>query len=154
MLIWTLESNRNFSVKSFYHFLVDGGICNPLYSLFWKIGCSSKVTLFCWLGWDNKVLTLTNLAKKGCNLQCATDTCVLCHRCPESVDHLLLKCNFIDRIWHFFKHTLGLLSHPHSTFEIRTTWIPSLHSQLRPPWSFSWFVAMLIFHFSVFCFFF
>lgn len=106
--ILTLESNRTFSVKSFCQFLVDGGVRSLFYSHFWKVGCPSKITFLCWLAWDNKILTLTNLAKKDCSIQCAIDTFVLHHRCLESVDHLMLKCDFTDRIWHFFKHNLGL----------------------------------------------
>lgn len=91
--IWTLESNRSFSVSSLYQFLSNGGFRYPLSYKFWKTGCPSKINLFCWLTWDNKILTLENLAKRGCN-QCSTDTCVLCHYATEIIDHLFAKCNF------------------------------------------------------------
>lgn len=61
-----------FSMRSFYLFLEDGGVLSPLYPLFWKVKCPSKITLFL----ANKILTLNNLAKKGCNTLCAKDTCV------------------------------------------------------------------------------
>lgn len=62
---WTLEKCGSFSAKSFYKFLIDGGMRSPLYSQFWKTRCLSKISLFCWLAWEDKLLTLTNLFKKN-----------------------------------------------------------------------------------------
>lgn len=112
MGIWNLESNRIFSVHSFYKYLIDGGMRNDLYPQFWKVDCPSKIFLFCWLANDDKILTLSNLAKKGCNLQQAFDTFVLCLKDSESTDHLLLKCDFTNRVWVLLEHVLKLHSHP------------------------------------------
>ncbi|KAJ0970594.1 hypothetical protein J5N97_018553 [Dioscorea zingiberensis] len=54
-----------FSVKSLYEFLVDGGLRCPIQHDFWGIACPTKVKLFAWLAWDNKLLTLNNLSKRG-----------------------------------------------------------------------------------------
>lgn len=64
LFIWTLEKSGSFSIKSFYKFLIGGGIHYPLYSHFWKSKCPSKITLFCWLAREDKLLTLSNLSKK------------------------------------------------------------------------------------------
>lgn len=131
---WTLEKNCSFSVRSFYNFLVDGGMRSPLSSSFWKVDCPSKVTLFCWLASDNKILTLSNLAKKRCNFHNATDTCVLCYNDSETVDHLLIHCNFASRIWAFYASYLNLQSFPISLEYFWSSWIPSLDLRLRSPW--------------------
>lgn len=94
----SLESNRIFSVQYFYKFLMDGGIRISHYPLFWKTEWSSKITLFCWLVCEDKILTLTNLAKKGCNFQSATGICVLCLKGSQIAEHLFLRCEFSQRI--------------------------------------------------------
>ena len=113
---------------------MDGGLRSPLYPQFWKADCPSKVTLFCWLAREDKISTLSNLSKKGCNIQCATDTCVLCHKNSETAEHLLLNCEFSERIWHFFGQILDLQSHPQSLLEVWTSWIPSIESQQQLLW--------------------
>lgn len=134
--IWTLEHNRSFSVRSFsvrsfYKFLVEGGTHSPLHSNFWKMECPSKMTLFCWLARENRILTLVNLTKKGCNLQNAIDTCVLCYKDSKIVDHLLISCEFLEHIWSFFKLNLNIQSLPPSLSEVWTTWIPFLEASYR-----------------------
>ncbi|XP_039141329.1 uncharacterized protein LOC120278666 [Dioscorea cayenensis subsp. rotundata] len=87
---WKLSSNGMFSVKSFYQFLNDGGIrCRWTPSIL-KGGCPRKVNLFNWLAWDNKILTLQNLADRRCNVL-HDITCVMCHAEVESADHLLTQ---------------------------------------------------------------
>ncbi|XP_039138867.1 uncharacterized protein LOC120276209 [Dioscorea cayenensis subsp. rotundata] len=103
---WVLEKNGKFTVKSFYKFLIDSGLYSPLYSHFWKTRSPSKITLFCWLAGEDKILTLTNLFKRRCNFQNTSDICVLCHNASEDLDHLFLNCTFSNRIWHFFFNSL------------------------------------------------
>lgn len=62
------------------------------------------------------------------------DTCVLHNKNTESVDHLLLNCDFLDQIWHFFKQNFGLHSHPRSISDVWTTWILSLQDLQRLCW--------------------
>ncbi|XP_039141256.1 uncharacterized protein LOC120278572 [Dioscorea cayenensis subsp. rotundata] len=131
ILSWALEKSGNFSVKSFYKFLIDGGLRSPLYSNFWKIRCPSKVTLFCWLAGEEKILTLTNLFKKGFNFQNSTNTCVLCHNASENLQHLFLDCAFTNRIWAFFLQVLDSNSLPQSIPSLWSKWITNLNPQLR-----------------------
>ncbi|XP_039113778.1 uncharacterized protein LOC120249347 [Dioscorea cayenensis subsp. rotundata] len=132
--IWTLDRNHTFSVRSFYKFLVDGGLRTPLYPSFWKVECPSKVTLFCWLANDNKISTLSNLGKKGCNFQNATYTCVMCYKNSETVDHLLIHCDFASRIWAYYLNVLNSHSSPNSLDQVWLSWIPSLDASRRPLW--------------------
>lgn len=110
---------------------MDGGIHNSLSPPFWGSECPSKITIFCWLACEEKILTLTNLAMRGCKIQNATDTCVLCHEGSKTADHLLLKCIFATCIWAFSRQTLNLHSQPVSLSEVWTYWLPSLDVQLR-----------------------
>lgn len=100
------KKNGTFSVKPFYKMLIDGGTQSSLYPQFWKIHCPRKIMLFCWLVWEDKILTFSNLFKKVCN-QNRTDTCVLYHKASENVEHLFVNCEFTDCIWNFFFHTFS-----------------------------------------------
>lgn len=85
---WRLTSNNAFTVKSFYHFLNDGGLRCRWSPIILKGSCPRKINLFNWLAWDNKILSLENLALRGCNLF-QTSTCVMCHAGEELTNHLL-----------------------------------------------------------------
>lgn len=87
---WKLSPNGVFSVKSFYHFLNDGGLrCRWTPSIL--KGCyPKKINLFNWLAWDDKILTLQNLANRRSNFL-QDITCVMCHAEVESSDHLLIQ---------------------------------------------------------------
>lgn len=59
---WRLSSNGVFTVKSFYQFLNDGELRCGWTPIILKGYCPKKVNLFNWLAWDDKILTLQNLA--------------------------------------------------------------------------------------------
>lgn len=43
------------------------------------------------LTWDNKILTMENLAKRGYS-RISTITSIFCHEAKETVDYLLITC--------------------------------------------------------------
>lgn len=90
--IWNLENSKNLSVCSFYKYLIDGCLQSALYPQFWKTECPSKISFFCQLASEDRILNIVNIAKKDCNTQSATNTYVLCHKDSETADHLLLQC--------------------------------------------------------------
>lgn len=94
---WTLAANGIFSVRTFYNFLNDGGLRCRWTATVLKGPYPKKINLFNWLAWDNKILTLENLALCRCNLLQIT-TCVMCHAGTENVEYLLLYCPFAARI--------------------------------------------------------
>lgn len=78
---WPLSLNGVFSVKS-YIFLNDGGICCPVARFFWCKPCPQEFSLFNWLAWKNKILTIENLAIRRCN-KLPTTTCVSLFICGK-----------------------------------------------------------------------
>lgn len=65
---WSLTANGNFSVKSFYNFLNDGGLqCSKTPVILQSLS-PRKINLFNWLAWDDKILKLENLARRRRNL--------------------------------------------------------------------------------------
>lgn len=98
---WRLTANRVFTVKSFYNFLNDGGLRCRWTPIILKGYCPKKVSMFNWLAWDDKILSLENLTRKRCNFVLTT-TCVMCHAEVESANHLLIQCPVARHIWDFF----------------------------------------------------
>lgn len=95
---WSLTASGTFSVKTFYNFLIDGGMRCPIDSWFWRSNCPRKINLFNWLVWKNKMLSLKNLELQRCN-KLSTATCVMCHTGIEIADHLFLLCPFAKHVW-------------------------------------------------------
>lgn len=89
--------------------------------------------MFCWLAEADKILTLSNLFIRGCNIQNATDTCVLCHRDFETVD-IYSSTAFTRKEFGLSSPKLLNLTLPNSLSKIWTAWLPSLHSQIRTLW--------------------
>ena len=58
---------------------------------------SRKINVFSWLTWDNKILTLYNLAMRGCN-NLPIATYILYHSAIEIVDHLFIDCAIIASV--------------------------------------------------------
>lgn len=112
---WRLTGNGLFFVKSFYRMLIDGGLRCPVSRFFWRDWCPKKVSLFNWLAWQNKILSLENLARRRCN-RFPTDTCVLCHEGSESADHLFIHCSVAKQVWEYFFRLLNL---PHLPSSLR-----------------------------------
>ncbi|XP_039113709.1 uncharacterized protein LOC120249266 [Dioscorea cayenensis subsp. rotundata] len=130
---WKLSSNGMFSVKSFYQFLNDGGLhCRRTPSIL-KGGCTRKVNLFNWLTWDNKILTLQNLADRRCNVL-HDITCVMCHAEVESADHLLTQCSMASQIWGFFCQLFGDHRRPNSLLDMWGNWRSQFNKSLISCW--------------------
>lgn len=112
-----LGEEQNLLSPTFYKFLIDGGLRSALHPQFWKTEFPVKF-LFCQLASEEKILTLVNLANKGCNSQNVTGTCVLCYKGSKTTDHLLLRCEVQERIWELFKQTLNIHSQAQSLSKI------------------------------------
>ncbi|XP_039123625.1 uncharacterized protein LOC120260253 [Dioscorea cayenensis subsp. rotundata] len=130
---WKLSSNGKFSVKTFYNFLNDGGLRCDKTKVILKGDCPKKVNLFNWLALDNKILTLDNLALRGCNVL-PTTTCVMCHADVETAEHLLLHCPLATHIWTFFAHLLGARHIPRSLVDLWGDWRRAVPKSLLPFW--------------------
>lgn len=100
---WRLSTNSMFTVTSFYDFLNDGRLHCRQSSIIWKGSCPRKINLFNWVAWDDKILSLENLALRRCNFF-QTTTCVMCQADVETFNHLLTQCLVASHIWNFFGH--------------------------------------------------
>ena len=62
----------------------------------WKFPSIPKIDVFIWTVLHNGILTADNLRKKGWALP---SRCPLCTCAEETVDHLLLFCDFTKDVW-------------------------------------------------------
>ncbi|CAI0440264.1 unnamed protein product, partial [Linum tenue] len=98
-VLWKQEANSKFSVKSLYTELVGSHsreIEEFPAKIVWIPWIPSKICFFTWLVYHNRVLSLDNLKRRGLYL---ANRCVLCKKDEESVQHLLVDCDFVRRIW-------------------------------------------------------
>lgn len=137
---WKLTANGVFSVKSFYNFLNDGDLRCGWKPMILKGSCPAKINLFNWLARDNKILTLENLAQRGCN-RLHSITCVMCHADIESADYLLIQCPVASHIWLFFGQLLGDCGVPQSLMDLWGDWRKSLRKPLLSFWD--WLVRAI-----------
>ncbi|XP_039134949.1 uncharacterized protein LOC120272251 [Dioscorea cayenensis subsp. rotundata] len=127
---WRLTGNGIFSVKSFYNLLIDGGLRCPISRFFWRNWCPRKINLFNWLVWQNRILSLENLARRRCN-RLPTATCVMCNGGIETVDHLFIHCSYANLVWDYFIRILRLPQLPLSIQDLWGRWRYGLHSERR-----------------------
>ncbi|EEE56168.1 hypothetical protein OsJ_05086 [Oryza sativa Japonica Group] len=73
--------------------------------LIWTTKTPSKVRFFLWLAAKGHCSTADNLEKKGWPHE---EHCVLCQREDESCSHLLLTCDYTQRVWLLMKKWIGI----------------------------------------------
>ena len=93
--VWGLESNGQYSVKSFYKMIDFGGISSHIKDFISKIKVPSNIHILLWQMYNNKSLTRDNLAKRR---HVEDRMCVFCAE-PESIQHLLFDCIIATEIW-------------------------------------------------------
>jgi hypothetical protein len=108
-LIWTGGDNLGIlSVKNVYNSLAKKLWQQPTRGWrrhLWPWDVTLKIGLYTWLAVENKILTWDNLQKKGWE---GPSLCHLCSRDSETVLPLLVKCIFIQQVWHKIKIALNL----------------------------------------------
>ena len=67
-LIWKGDESGCFTVKGYFNQLEGGSPYNVPYKMLWNSLIPSKVVFFAWEAWWDKVLTSTQLKKRGFHL--------------------------------------------------------------------------------------
>jgi hypothetical protein len=62
----------------------------------WNWQLPLRIQLFCWLMFENRILTWDNLSKRGL---IGPSRCVLCGEREESLNHLMVDCLFTKEVW-------------------------------------------------------
>ncbi|XXG89386.1 hypothetical protein AAC387_Pa12g1396 [Persea americana] len=106
--IWKPSISREFSVKAFYSALEGNHLLKAPYSLVWRGLVPPQLEAFCWLAVTAKISTTDNLWKRGLTSSTIIDTCVMCHKELELVNHLLLHYEFTFNVWGYFIGRCGV----------------------------------------------
>ena len=94
-LIWKLESNGVYSVRSMYAMINFRGISQVHIPDMWKIHVPPNIHIFLWLLAHNKMLVRDNLSKR----QHSDDlSCLFCSE-GENINHLFFECVVALEIW-------------------------------------------------------
>ncbi|CAN1764635.1 Putative ribonuclease H protein At1g65750 [Linum perenne] len=97
-LVWGLEANGRFSVRSAYLMITENISKNSdaLWGRIWRWNGPSKIKHFLWLVTHNRLLTNEERSRRHLTNQ------VLCPRCSlstESISHVIYDYNFALQVW-------------------------------------------------------
>jgi hypothetical protein len=93
------------TVQEGYECFVKGSVEFEHYGKVWKTWALAKCRYFVWLVANNKCWTADRLAKRGTD---HPEKCPLCDQEEESIDHLLLSCEFTRQFWFSLFQQLNL----------------------------------------------
>lgn len=98
---WNLTSNGFFSLKSAFELLQDPShaqvAANPIFDMVWKWAGPNRIKALLWKISHDRLMTNTERKKRGMT---SDDLCPRCHRCPETIMHLLRDCDEIRDLWY------------------------------------------------------
>ncbi|KAM7480816.1 hypothetical protein LguiB_005399 [Lonicera macranthoides] len=106
---WVGEKSGIFSCKSFFHLLINSPQ-DPIFvphKFIWKTGIPPKVKIFGWLASWKRVNTGDILQIRRPYLAISSSWCILCKQKGESIDHILLHCNFTGYMWNKVGEVFG-----------------------------------------------
>jgi hypothetical protein len=123
IVLWKMEKNRKFSVKSLYNALTKND-AGPSHRIIWKGKVPQKIKYFMWLMTNNVVLTKDNLTRRKWSGN------PVCHFCDqnETVDHLFFTCPTAKIIWAVIAKVIGANNIPTSLmqcWEWCEKWLPA-----------------------------
>lgn len=88
-LVWRWDKKSSFSVRSTYKYiLVNAGSI-------WNVKCPLKYKAFLQMIAKRAILTWPMFKKRGWS---GLNVCVFCHRNEETIEHLLLNCDYTIQI--------------------------------------------------------
>ncbi|CAN1790174.1 Putative ribonuclease H protein At1g65750 [Linum perenne] len=97
-LVWGLEDNGRFSVKSAYALIkdlrLDGG--QGGWNRIWKWQGPNRIKHFMWITAQGKLMTNVERVRRHLS---ATEMCTACNHNVEDIDHVLRKCTAAMEVW-------------------------------------------------------
>ena len=91
-MIWKGDSSGCFTIKAYFNFLEGESPWPAPIKILWNHYAPSKVGFFTWEAWWGKVLTTTQLKKRGFHL---VSKCPFCGKEEEELEHILIHCPLI-----------------------------------------------------------
>lgn len=107
-IVWILEEDGHFTLKSTYHIVTGNCDQNLQWApLIWFKGCIRKHSICAWMFLRGKLKTKDFLLQR--NVDCDS-CCVLCDCTWESGSHLMLQCSYSQTVWSLLLAKLNLSS--------------------------------------------
>ena len=108
-MIWIPESDKEFSVKYLYRQIESTWVQRDhVVDLVWKNAAPLKVKFLGWLVWAGRLKTTEFLVRIKVIDHQSDVRCKFCKEEVEDVDHVMLLCPFIWRVWCSIIHWWGL----------------------------------------------
>lgn len=108
-------SPEGYTSKSFFQ-LLHPGSHQPFFQQFlsiWKSSVPHRVKVFAWLLAHGKLNTNDLVQRRNPQIQVSPSWCCLCRKGYETLNHLMLRCEFASDLWSQFYRYLGVLRvHP------------------------------------------
>lgn len=92
---WKWNDKGIFTVKSFYITMEQKPYIGSMAQYIWDIKGPGRVMIFIWLMYNNRLLTIDNLIKKGWEMP---NMCHMCRMQSETKQHLFQECAYIKRV--------------------------------------------------------
>ena len=119
-LRWVCTPSGLFEVRSYYRMLSSQHSTNFPWKSIWQNRVPHKVAFFTWLVAHGKILTIDNLCRRRIWV---LDWCFMCKRAGESVNHLMLHCEYAQELWSMIFCMFGISwVTPHSTHALLHCW--------------------------------
>uniref|UniRef100_A0A2N9IJZ1 Reverse transcriptase domain-containing protein n=1 Tax=Fagus sylvatica TaxID=28930 RepID=A0A2N9IJZ1_FAGSY len=97
-LRWKQCKDGVFTSRSYHYALIDRrGVRFPWKSI-WRVKAPPRVAFFVWTATWGRILTCDNLMRRGYMM---AGWCCMCCCDGETVDHLLLHCSAVQKLWNY-----------------------------------------------------
>lgn len=104
-MVWTPSSHHGFAVKSYYTMLHSGEHISFPWKSIWKVKAPRCFAFFLWATTLGRILTVDSLRRRS--FQLITQYYV-CKKDDETINHLLLHCEYAVDIWHLVINNFGV----------------------------------------------
>ena len=114
---------RGFFDQRFLLGTMEANLPRASCSLVWLGLVPSRFEAFCRLTVAGKISTANNLRRRGILWNSILDTCIICGKERESIDHLLLHCKVTSYLWFYFINLCGVFWYFPGTLASLVAWV-------------------------------
>lgn len=99
------SATSGYTIKEGYKWQIQNMHTGTSVKHIWRKHIPPKAQLLVWFAVNNAITTCDNLLKRGCQIN--NTSCCLCDRELETVDLLLVNCEFSTALWIYFNSRMN-----------------------------------------------